>query len=153
MTKRTINHLTEVINSDSGETTTIKKSITVQSKSTDEFFMLFVKYLSGFFELKSAIDIKVLIKFCQLADFNTGKVLLPAGSRKELCIELKMKSPHLSNSITNLKKLGLVAGEQGTYELNPMIAWKGDMKTREQLIKEKNLHLDFRINFNSNKFD
>jgi hypothetical protein len=153
MSRKIIEHLTESTNHDSGEVVTIKKSISVTTKTTDEFFMIFVKYLSGFFELTSAVDIKVLIKFCQCADFNTGQVLLPAGKRKELCDELNLKSTHLSNSITRLKAKGLVIGEQGTYELNPIVAWKGDMKTREQLIKQKNMRLDFRIDFNSTKFD
>ena len=50
--------------------------------------MIFCKFIGGFFDLTSVLDMKLLIKFCQIADFNTGVVLLPAGLRKDLMLEL-----------------------------------------------------------------
>ena len=62
-----------------------------------------------------------------------------------------MKNSHLSNSIARLKKVSLISGEQGKYELNPMIVWKGDIKTRDQLLKDRGM--EFRMKFTSNEFD
>lgn len=154
MGKRILEHSTETTSIETGETFLVKKSISIQAKTTDDFFMIFIKSLSGFFKIKSAVDIKVLIKFCQIADFNTGQILLPTGTRKDICSELDIQNQHLSNSIARLKTMGLVTGEQGKFELNPLLSWKGEMKEREKLLKKKkNMQLDFRINFNSNKFD
>lgn len=141
----------ESVNENTGEVLTTKKTVTFSSKSSDEFFMIFVKFIGGFFDLTSALDMKLLVKFCQVADFNTGLVLLPAGLRKELLEELNVKNSHLSNSIARLKKANLITGEQGKYELNPIVVWKGDIKTRDQLIKDKGL--EFKMKFTSEQFN
>lgn len=141
----------EHVNETTGEVLTTKKTVTFASKSSDEFFMIFVKFIGGFFDLKSTLDMKLLIKFCQIADFNTGVVLLPAGLRKELLLDLDVKNSHLSNSIARLKEAGLISGEQGKYELNPIVAWKGDIKTRDELIRTKGL--EFKMKFTSEEFN
>lgn len=151
MAKRYIVKSEEQVNEATGEVLTTRKTVTYSTKSTDEFFMVFVKFISGFFELKSALDMKLLIKFCQIADYNTGAVLLPAGLRKELQLELDVKNTHLSNAIARLKKSGLITGEQGRYELNPIVAWKGDIKTRDELIRTKGL--EFKMKFTSEEFN
>lgn len=141
----------DTVNEQTGEVLTTSKTVTFSSKSSDEFFMIFVKFIGGFFDLRSALDMKVLVKLCQLADFNTGCVLLPAGLRKDLMVCLDVKNSHLSNSIARLKKANLLSGEQGKYELNPIVVWKGDIKTRDQLIKEKGM--EFKMNFTSEEFN
>lgn len=141
----------EQVNQDSGEILTVRKTVTFSSKSSDEFFMIFVKFIGGFFDLNSALDMKLLIKFCQIADFSTGVVLLPAGLRKDLMVELDVKNSHLSNSIARLKKAALITGEQGKYELNPIVVWKGDIKTRDNLIRDKGL--EFKMKFTSEEFN
>lgn len=141
----------ESVNEDTGEVLTTKKTVTFTSKSSDEFFMIFVKFIGGFFDLTSVLDMKLLVKFCQIADFNTGVVLLPSGLRKQIMEELDVKNSHLSNSIHRLKDANLITGSQGKYELNPIVVWKGDIKTRDQLIRDKGL--EFKMNFTSKEFN
>lgn len=143
--RKLVVHNEEHINEVTGEVTTIRKSVSISTRGSDEFFMVFVKFMSGFFELKSALDQKVLMRFCQMAEFNTGQVLLPAGIRKDLLEEFQIKNSHLSNSIARLKKVNLITGEQGKYQLNPIVVWKGDIKTRDAIIKNKGM--DFNVKF------
>jgi hypothetical protein len=151
MPRKYVIHSEDTVNQATGEVLTTKKTMTFTSKSSDEFFMIFIKFISGFFDLRSAIDMKILIKFCMMSDFNTGMVLIPAGLRKELLVEFGIENSHLSNSIARLKKANLITGEQGKYALNPIVAWKGDIKTRDLLIKEKGL--EFKMNFVSEEFN
>lgn len=145
MAKKLTVHNEEKVDQQTGEVTTIRKTVSITTRNSDEFFMMFVKFISGVFELKSANDIKILIKFCQLAEFNTGAVMIPAGRRKEILTELKMNTSHFSNSINRLKQVGLITGASGSYQLNPIVSWKGDIKTRDTLIHNKGLN--FNINF------
>jgi hypothetical protein len=51
---------------------------------------------------------------------------------------------HNSNFILRLlKKLGLISGEKGKFQINPQIFWKGDTKTR----REKNEELKITFSF------
>lgn len=151
MAKKLIVHNEEHINQETGEVTTLRKTVSISTKNSDEFFMVFVKFISGLFELKSANDIKILIKFCQIAEFNTGAVLIPPGRRKEILDELDIQTSHFSNSLNRLKKANLITGEQGNYKLNPIVTWKGDIKTRDSVIKTKGL--DFNVKFTSEEFN
>lgn len=151
MAKKLIVHNEEIVNNETGEITTVRKSVSITTKNSDEFFMIYVRFVSGLFELSSANDIKILIRFCQLAEFNTGAVLIPAGRRKEMLDEFGMQSSHFSNAIARLKKANLLTGEQGNYKLNPIVVWKGDIKTRDQLIRNKGL--DFNVKFTSEEFN
>lgn len=152
MSKKVISHTTQVINSDSGEVQEVTKSISIKAASTEEFFMMFVKHMAPFFNLRSLVDMKVLIKFCQIAEYNTGVVLLPTGLRKDICVELGINTPHLSNAIKRLKDHNLISGEQGQYKLNEVIAWKGEVKERDKEIK-KNYKLNFRLEYISKAFE
>jgi hypothetical protein len=37
--------------------------------------------------------------------------------------------------LRQLLDLNVISGEKGKYKINPEIFWKGDYKTREQLLK------------------
>ncbi len=151
MAKKVIEHSTRSTNMETGEFQEITKSITVKTDSQEEFFMLFIKAIGPIFKIQSAVDIKVLLRLCQLAVYNGGTIPLTTTKRKELCDELGFQNPNLSNALSRLKKIGVITGQQGEFELNPIIAWKGDLKSRDKAIKK--MQLDFKIQYQSTKFD
>ena len=148
---RTIEETTRVTDTATGETKEIVKTIAVKTNTQEEFFMMFVKAMSALFQIKSLTDFRVLTKLCQLATYNSGVIPLTTAMRISICEELGMKNTHFSNSLSSLKRIGIITGSQGSFELNPTIAWKGDLRTREKVLKK--MRVDFRIEFNSDNFE
>jgi predicted transcriptional regulator len=58
---------------------------------------------------------------CKNAEFNTGKVSLTTQKRKDLATELDISPQTLSNSLTSLKKSKLIDGNNGEFQINPLI--------------------------------
>lgn len=148
---KTIEETTRVTDTATGETKEVVKSIVVKTTSQEEFFMMFAKTMGIVFQIKSVTDFRVLAKLCQLATYNSGQILLTTGTRVQICEELELSNNNLTNSLGSLKKLGIIQGGLGNFSLNPTIAWKGDLRTREKVLKK--MRVDFRIEFNSDNFE
>lgn len=139
--------LREVVIEDreAGEVTSVEKTFSIKTDTQDEFFMTYIKNMSSFFKLKSIVDIKMITKFCILAEYNTGKVILAPATRLEISEELEISSSQISKSINSLKGLKLITGDKGAYVINPMLFWKGQNKTRNQLLKDKGLEITIKF--------
>lgn len=122
----------------------VQKTVGVET-TTEEFFQVYCRLIASVYELKYADDIKILIKFCEIAEFNTGKVLIPAAERKVICEQLKMQTSNMSKSLKRLKDKDLITGEKGSYLINPAIFWKGEQKIRAQILKEEGLSVMFKF--------
>jgi len=114
--------------------TTKKFSVAV---STESFYMTFIGAMQGIFAIENLTDVKVLAKMCERAEYNTGRVLMTSDIRKEIMKALSITPQTMSNSFARLKKLNLITGERGTYELNAHVFWKGDTNSRNNLLKSK----------------
>ena len=44
-----------------------------------------------------------------------------------------------------LRDLSLITGDKGRFTINPQIFWKGEMKVRNQLLKEEAVQISFKI--------
>jgi hypothetical protein len=135
--------VTDVLDTSTGELikTTVQKTFSVKVEQ-DSFFMVYVKYLSAFYSLKYMDDAKVLTKFCEICQFDTGIVYLSSALRRELETELNILSSNFSRSLKRLKEKGLITGEKGKFVINPELYWKGNNNTRNQILKEKALKLE-----------
>ena len=114
-------------------------------KSEEHFFMIFIESMAPFFNLKSDTCKTILMKFCTMAEWNTGIVTLSAAKRKELCQELNCTNQTFSNCLTLLKKNKLIDGKDGEFKINPQIFWKGDTSSRKELLKDKAIQISFGI--------
>ena len=133
----------EIIDPTTGEVVLVTTSKTFSIKtSSEEFYMTFIKACSGLFELKSTTDLKLIIKMCCIAEFNTGKVYLPAETRKQICTELNVVNQQLSNSLKSLKEKNLIQGSKGLFYLNPSVFWKGTMETRNTFLREMKITVE-----------
>lgn len=135
-----ISQVTERTDTSTGEVITIEKTYSTKVNA-DKFYMIFIEHMSSLFGIKSAADRKVLDSLCKLAEFNTGKVLITSGRRREICEDLEIASQTFSNSLNSLRRLGLITGKDGDYELNPLVFWKGTTDARNRLIKEQKLEI------------
>lgn len=129
------------VDQETGEIYTTSKTFSVKVNQ-DEFYMTYIENMAGFFNLKSLVEIKVLTKFCIMAEYNIGRVLLPSGERTKLIEFLGISSQQLSNAIKHLKDNGLLEGDKGTYFINPLVFWKGRNDTRNELLKSGKLTLN-----------
>jgi hypothetical protein len=130
--------------------TTISKSFSTKTTS-DAFFMCFIDNMSGLFKITCATDSKVLAKLCSMAEFNTGKVGLTPGNRKLLMEAIiGLSTQNLSHSLGRLKKLGLIAGDKGDYEINPKVFWKGTTDERNKLLKNEGLEISIKFQIKDN---
>lgn len=127
---------TEVIDNQTGEIIKQTTSKTFSVKTTsEEFYFTFLSLIKDIIGLKSIVDIKVLYMLCNHAEFNTGIVGLTPNKRSEFMSELNITYHTLANSLTRLKQLGFISPNRGDVTINPLYFWKGDLKTREQLLK------------------
>ena len=132
-----LQHIEEDINTSTGEVKTIRRTFSVKSKNTEEFFLTFLSGLNAICELTRPSDIKILAQLCVRAQFNTGKVNLTSQDRKDIVEKLKISPQSFSNSINRLKVGGLLSGDRGSYEINPQHFWKGTTDERRNLLTKK----------------
>lgn len=137
----------EVTNHKTGEITTTEITYAIKAKNSEEFFTTYFSFMKHMLKIKSALDLQVLAKFCMMLQFNSNRVMLTTGARKEMCTEFGVLNTNLSASIKRLKALGMMTGEDGDYEINPKIFWKGTSDERNNLLRTKGIEL--RIQFSA----
>lgn len=98
------------------------KQLSLKANTQQEFFKRLVKFISGYYELTSALDNELLLHLCEVAE--DGEIIITPANRKSLLAILSVKNTHLSNSFTRLREKGLITGEQGKYKLTPLLNWK-----------------------------
>lgn len=103
-------------------------------KDTNKFFAVFVNNVDSILAIKGKTAIKVLLWMCANAEYNTGKVYLTSSRIDELSQTLGMPKQSVYNSLLELKKLNLISGNRGSFQINPEIFWKGELSVRKQLL-------------------
>ena len=129
-------------------TETISKTFSIKTTS-EEFYFTFLTLLKDVVGLKSIIDVKVLFALCNNAEYNTGTVSMSTNKRKEIMEFVGITYHTLANSLSRLKKQGFISDKNRDYTINPIYFWKGDLKTREQLLNEGKLSIN--IEFSNEK--
>lgn len=132
----------EIIDAKTGDIKRIRKRYSIKVKSNN-FYFTFIDNMSGYFKLSSGIDKNVLTTLCCMAEYDTGRVFIKSGEKKLLCIELGISSQQFTNAISSLKKLSLISGERGFYMINPAVYWRGTSHTREKLLNDNDIAVEF----------
>lgn len=119
------------------------KLVFVKIGKDEKFWMTYCKYTAPIYQLTYADDIKVIVKFCELAEYETGTVHLTPARRKDMVKQLGMQQSNVSKSIRRLKEKNLVTGEDGEYVVSPLVFWKGERSKRLDYLKNKGLTVTF----------
>lgn len=136
----------ETVDTETGEIITIVSAKEYSTKvESDRFYMTFIDYIAPLYKLKSENARKVLAWMCCHAEYNTGIVSLTTADRQQMSEEIDICSNTITNNLATLKKLKLITGDKGRFQINPQIFWKGDTKTRKQLLEDKELTIKFCI--------
>lgn len=135
----------EVVDPETGEITVIESSKTFKARvSTDTFYMTFLKTLSSYYKIANN-TVKLLTWMCEHAEFNTGKVSLTTSKRREIIDSLEISNNTITNNLKKLKDANLISGDGGEFIINPEIFWKGEIKERDKLLKDKELKITFSL--------
>ncbi len=96
-------------------------------KDTEPAYVkLYLENITKVTDLKRG-SIDVLIKLIELVEYNTNKVVLTPTHRKIIAKSLSIEMGSLSNSLTDLKKSGILQDvDKGIFLLNPNILAKGE---------------------------
>lgn len=132
-----LHHIEENIDTRTGEVKTVRKTFSVRSKNTEDFYLTFLSGLNAICDLSRPSDIKILTVLCAMAEYNTGKVKLTSHDRKKIIKKLSISAQAFSNSINRLKEASLLEGERGEYKVNPQHFWKGTTDERHRLLKQR----------------
>lgn len=136
----------EVVDASTGEVVAFEnQKVYTEPIDSERFYMTYLEYIAPLYELKSGIALLVLTWLCEHAQFNTGKVDISTARREELCAQLGICNNALTNNLKKLKELNLISGEKGSYQINPQIFWKGDIKSRKDLLEGKEFKVSFEI--------
>lgn len=136
----------EIVDVTTGEVVKVDTQKTFTEKvSPESFYMTFIGYMSPLFNLHSDVARSILDWMCMRAEYNSGVVDLSASKRQKMCQDLSITSNQVTNNLRKLKELGLITGEKGGFTINPEIFWKGDTKTRQQVLEGKSLKVSFEI--------
>lgn len=162
MAKKVFSSNKTLTNKETGEVFEEEKSVTVTTGGGDKFYMTFIENLSSLYNISCITDVKVLSKMCSMAEYNTYRMLMPKAVRKEIMDELDINTQTMSNSLSRLKAINMISGEDGMYEINPTVFWKGSTKERDRLLKTKGIEIKIKFKIDdtpksimkpSNKFD
>lgn len=157
MAKYTIitNELKDKPDKETGEITQVntRKVIEVKVGSEEKFYMAFIEHMAPMYQLTHANDIKVLLKFCEMAEYESGVVHLSPKRRSVMVEEINMQTTNVSKSLKRLRDKGLISGDNGEYTLNPVIFWKGKRAKRLEILKNKSMELVFNFKLISNEFE
>lgn len=145
MKKRNYTEINNYVDFETGEvrSQTTQNSFYEEVKSEEHFFMAYIDMLAPWFNLKPESAKAVLMWMNQHAEWNTGVVLIAQKTRLDICKELDISQQTLSNCLAALKKSKLISGEKGEFRINPKIFWKGDAKSRKDLLKDKAIQITF----------
>lgn len=128
-TRRTVDTYTgEMIDETTSKTFSVKKEV-------EPFFLTYSRCMSILYNLTSLTAIKILWKFLERAEYNTGIVYITSQVKKDIIDDLNISTSIYNKAIAILKEAEIISGNKGQYIINPNIHWKGDYKTREKLIK------------------
>lgn len=121
----------------------VSKVITINIGRQEEFYMTYCRYMAPMYELTYADDLKLLIKMCELAEYEKGTVFLTQQRRSDILVELGMHTANMSKSLKRLKEKNLITGDRGEYTINHLIFWKGDRSKRLELLRNNGLTATF----------
>jgi hypothetical protein len=138
--KKRVRSVEQVVDMNTGEVLTTRKEFTIET-SPDEFMLVFITQMAPLYRIKSGTAIQLLAYLCSIAQFNSCEVSFTTAKRQQFIEMTKVSSQTISNSLKELKDLGLIQGDRGDYTINPEVMWKGSTKEREAWMTGKGLQV------------
>ena len=68
-----------------------------------DYYYTFSEHMENYLKIKSAKALFLINELCSRAEWNTGRVLLPAGIKKEICTKIKFDYSNISKLLRMLR--------------------------------------------------
>lgn len=155
MSKTIVQEVTsEIVDQQTGELILKTESKTFSVKKDNEpFFLTYSRCMSMLYNLTSLTAVKILWKFLERAEYNTGIVYITSQVKKDIINALDISESIYNKSISMLKTSNIITGNRGQFVINPEIHWKGDYKTREKIMKEGGLKITVMADLPNDEFE
>ena len=124
-------------------TTETKELIQLES---EPFYIVYTKYIKWIYGINSGKTLALLLKLLDLMEFDTGVVDVSRSNRQLLIQELELSQSSLTQCLNRLlekeaiykrsvvnEKTGEITELKGSYIINPLMFWKGSLKSRKAL--------------------
>lgn len=103
-----------------------------------DYYYAFPEHMQNYSKIKSAKALLLLSELCSRAEWNTGRVLLPAGIKKEICTEIESDYSNISKLLRMLESSDFITKKaEGVYFINPKSFWRGELEEREKLLEQQ----------------
>lgn len=117
---------------------TQSKRITALKNETEPFFMVYSKQIMALYSSSIlSVETKVLYKFMEFAEYNTGIVYMTPVRIDEIKQTCNISKASYYRAIKQLTELGIISGERNTYTIAENMYWKGDRESRQKLINAR----------------
>ena len=115
---------TEKIDKETGEVLKSTKSTSVIKQEVEPFFFTYSKQILALYGK-------------EFAENNTGKVYMNSDRVQEILYICHISKRSYYRAINELKEDGIISGDKSTFTIAENMYWKGDRKTRNELMKAK----------------
>ena len=123
------------VDPNTGEITELSTRKTVVKKDPEPFFMTYSKQIIALYQTDILnVTTKILWKFLEFAEFNTGKVYIDGERAEEIKRTCNVSKASYYRAVNELIDMGIVSKGRGSYIINENMFWKGDVKMRQQVI-------------------
>lgn len=113
---------------------------------SEPFYIVYTRYIKWIYGINSGKTLAVLLRLLDMMEFNTGIVDVSRTNRQILIAELDLSQSSLTQCLNRLiekealykrsiidKRTGEVKELKGSYQVNPIMFWKGTLKDRKAL--------------------
>lgn len=130
------NELTEVDND--GVLRKHTQSMEVVRVDTEPFFLTYSKQIMALYDMPVFnATTKVFWKLLEFAEWNTGEVIMNINRRNEIMKVCSISKTSYYRALDELITAKLITKNKDVYTIDERMFWKGDRKTRDNLIKAR----------------
>lgn len=130
------NELTEVDND--GVLRKHTQSMEVVRVDTEPFFLTYSKQIMALYDMPVFnATTKVFWKLLEFAEWNTGEVIMNINRRNEIMKVCGISKTSYYRALDELITAKLITKNKDVYTIDERMFWKGDRKTRDNLIKAR----------------
>lgn len=114
------------------------ESVETIKVDTEPFFLTYSKQIMALYDMPVFnATTKVFWKLLEFAEWNTGKVFMNVNRRNEIMEVCSIGKTSYYRALDDLVAAGLVTKDKDVYTIDERMFWKGDRKTRTEIINAK----------------
>lgn len=114
------------------------KSVEAIKVDTEPFFLTYSKQIMALYDMPVFnATTKVFWKLLEFAEWNTGKVFMNVNRRNEIMEVCNIGKTSYYRALDDLVAAGLITKDKDVYTIDERMFWKGDRKTRNELMNAK----------------